>query len=973
MFKSSKSTFYLGLLIFITGLFYSCAQIGSISGGVKDSIPPVMIFSYPVFADTSFNDNKLKLTFDEYFVLEGINEEFLSSPPLKEFPEFKNKKHSLLIKLFDTLVTPVTYVFDFGLAITDLNEKNILENFRFVFSTGNVVDSFSIAGRLKNAFDLVTPENALVMVYHDNYDSIPYLSMPNYLSKIDSSGNFSIDFIKEGNYKIFALLDLNGNLMLDPMESLAFLDSIIIPQREIIINIDSVKAGTVLHDINDPEYSDSLINDTVIITERHITTPSNVFLYMFAEKRTKQRLTEYSREKKGIINLTFDIPISDNYQLTPLNFTILEKDYLLEVNPEKDSLLYWYKDTVVQAIDTLIFELKYDSTDSLDIPTIITDTVYFEYREKKDSEAWKKKKDETDTIKKIEYLNFTYDLENNKLDLKKNISFEIETPLLNTDTSLIKLYEIRDTSTVDTKEQKISRVIRTSENQIFIEFLRPVINILDFKSFDIKMQNWYVKSRVDSTTFNIKINDEELANSDTLNFIVNYDNLFFLGQIQELADTIKLGIVPQRLKAKKREEDNRIELAFDKPLTNPVELFSTNYPEIKNGFNIKKNKLGDSLKITLRNNKIRLTDTLKLSLKSLDYIKLNGDSVFYADTITSIYREKEQYLSLTERTKKNSFELIFNKSIIGDVEIEPQSFTINNRWFDLTKNTGGDTLSYSIIDDFVSDIDTLNFVIRYQDKDRKNRTFNYSDSLILITGQQKILKEKVQKEKVIPQKMEPKVVHIYVPLNFNLEQDSNLLRTYHIIADWQEDTKYRVTADSMAYTGYFNHFNKYDQYEFATRKMDYYALLNIKINKLIPDFYATDTDSIPVDSLTTEIADSVIVEEPTQFLIDNSQKIIGQANFIFQIISEKDEIIKEYHLKEDIDLKIDYLGPGDYTLKLIFDRNSNGVWDTGNYLKNTQAERVLIYPKVLEIKEGWEINMDWNVGKQLIKSMQEGD
>jgi len=901
MFSNSKHSFNLGLLLFITGLFYSCAQIGSISGGLKDTIPPVMIYSEPVFADTSFTDNKLKITFNEYFVLEGINEEFLSSPPLKEFPEFKNKKHSLIIKLFDTLITPVTYVFDFGYAITDLNEKNILENFRFVFSTGNMVDSFSIAGRLKNAFDLSIPEKALVMVYHDNKDSIPYLSMPDYLSKIDSSGNFSIDFIKEGHYKMLALQDLNGNLMLDPMENLAFLDSIIIPKREIITNIDSLKAGTILHDVNDSTYRDSLVNDTVIITEKHFTYPDNVFLYLFAEEKTKQRLTEYSREKKGKINLTFDTPISENYQLIPLNFNVSEENYLLEVNPEKDSLLYWYKDTVVQNIDTLEFELKFLTTDSLDNPEIKTDTVYFEYREKKDSKAWKKKKEASDTIKKIEYLNITYKLENNKLDLNKNLSFEVETPLLKTDTSLIRLYEIRDTSTVDTKEQKITRAIRTSENQIFIEFKRPIINKLDFVSLDSAKSNWYsLKSRIDSTIFHYQITDEELAGTDTLNLIVNYDNRFFLGQIQELSDTIKLGTIQQGLKGKKRDEDNKIELNFDKPLTNLVELYSINFPEIKNAFRIKKNTVGDSLKITIVNNKIRLTDTIKLSLKSLDYTNLNRESVFYTDTITLIYREKEQYLSNFGRTKKNSFKLIFNKSIYGNVNIEAQSFTVNTKWFTLDKNKVGDTLSYTITDDFVSDMDTLDLVVNYQDRDRKKNITSYSDSLLLIKGQQKTVKEKLKKEMVTAFKNDPKVVHIYVPLKYKLWQDSMLLRIYHFATDWQEDTKYRITADSIAYTGYFKHFNKFNQYEFATRKKDYYALLNLKISNLIPDFSLGNKDSVNVDSLITGLVDTLTIdkpdstslEKPSQFLIDNALKLIGEANFILQLINEKDEVFK---------------------------------------------------------------------------------
>ncbi|RLD79262.1 MAG: hypothetical protein DRJ10_09100, partial [Bacteroidetes bacterium] len=411
MFSSSKSAFYLGLLLFITGLFYSCAQIGSISGGLKDTLSPVMIYSEPIFADTSFNENKLKLTFDEYFVLENINDEFLSSPPLKEFPDIRTKKHSLIIEISDTLKESVTYVFDFGLAIADLNEGNILENFRFVFSTGTTIDSFRIAGKIKNAFDMQVPEKALVMVYHENSDSIPYLSMPDYLSKVDTSGNFSIDFIKGGVYKIFALQDMNGNLMLDPLENLAFLDSVLIPERQVIINIDSVKAGTILHDVNDSTYRDSLVRDTVIITEQHFTKPNNIFLYMFTEKKIKQRLSDYSREKKGKIYLSFDIPITDNYQLRPLNFDISEDNYLLELNPEKDSLLYWYKDTLVQNVDTLEFELTYSTVDSLDKAIIETDTLYFEYREKQDTEAWKKNREGADTTKKTEYLNFNYLLE----------------------------------------------------------------------------------------------------------------------------------------------------------------------------------------------------------------------------------------------------------------------------------------------------------------------------------------------------------------------------------------------------------------------------------------------------------------------------------------------------------------------------------------------------------------------------------
>ena len=971
MLSASKYSFYLGVLIFITGLLYSCAQIGSISGGLKDTLAPVMLYSEPVFADTSFNENKIKITFDEYFVLNNINDEFLSSPPLKKFPDIKTKKHSLIVKLSDTLKESVTYVFDFGNALADLNEGNIVHDYKFVFSTGSIVDSFSISGKLKNAFDMLVPEKTRVMVYHDNNDSIPYLSMPDYLSKVDTSGNFSIDFIKGGRYKIFALQDMNGNLMFDPLENIAFLDSLIIPQREIVTNIDSVKAGTILHDVNNPEYRDSLVNDTVIITEQHFTSPNNVFLYMFAEKQNKQRLADYAREIKQKFYLAFDIPITDDYQLRPLNFSVSKENYILEINPEKDSLIYWYNDSLIESIDTLMFELSFRTIDSLSNSIIETDTVYIEYHEKQDKEAWKKELKGADTTKKIDYLNFEYFLENGKLDLKQNLTFETETPLTKKDTSLITLYEIRDTNTIDTKEQAINRIIRVSENQMFIQFKRAIINKLDFEGFDFDKQNWYsLQEKLDSSSYYFIITDEELAKSDSLNFIVNYDNAFFLNQIQELKDTVNISITPQALKGKMREEDNIIELAFDKPLSNKIDLFSVDFPEIKNAFNLQKNNIGDSLKITVLNNEIRLIDTLKMSLKSLDYIKLNGDSVFYEQTITLIYNEKEQFLSYYERIKDDNFRFIFNKPVTENIQFTAQNFDSNKKWFTISKSENNDTLDFSITDETISNMDTLKLIINYTNIDRKNQKQEYSDSLVIIKMQKNTLKEISNSKKSLNTNKSPEIVHIYVPIEYELLKDSNYTRKYNIITDWKEETNYKISVDSMAFIGYFNHYNKYTDYEFSTRKLDYYAQINIKLTNLIPDF-SVKKDTVSIDTISSD--NSNIKNKITPFLINNTKELIGKANFIFQLIDEKGIIFREFQLKEDTELKIGYITPEKYILKLIYDKNSNGKWDTGDYLKNVQAERVLIFPKEMGITEGLEINMEWNVGEQLIKLMQEGE
>ena len=126
-------TFYTFSLVLLVFLSHSCANIGNISGGPKDSIPPVVIASRPLLMDTGFKDNQVIIYFNEYFDLKEINQEFIASPPFKETPDFKIKKRSLHIKFKEPLKDSVTYSLKFGDAIVDYNEGNKLKNYQFVF------------------------------------------------------------------------------------------------------------------------------------------------------------------------------------------------------------------------------------------------------------------------------------------------------------------------------------------------------------------------------------------------------------------------------------------------------------------------------------------------------------------------------------------------------------------------------------------------------------------------------------------------------------------------------------------------------------------------------------------------------------------------------------------------------------------------------------------------------------------------
>jgi hypothetical protein len=103
----------------------------------------------------------------------------------------------------------------------------------------------------------------------------------------------------------------------------------------------------------------------------------------------------------------------------------------------------------------------------------------------------------------------------------------------------------------------------------------------------------------------------------------------------------------------------------------------------------------------------------------------------------------------------------------------------------------------------------------------------------------------------------------------------------------------------------------------------------------------------------------------TQREIDD---LIGNGLIIVQLLSEKDIIIKEFNISKDQIVKIDYLSPGNYKIKIVFDKNENGKWDTGDYFKHLQPERVIINGEKIVLKESTELKLEWNVGESLIKT-----
>jgi hypothetical protein len=227
MIQLKNIAFLLASLLLLT----NCAKRGTISGGDKDTIAPRIVSSYPDNFKTNFKGNEIKINFNELIKVKNINKQLIISPPMKKQPIIVPQGSAskfISIKILDTLQDNTTYSFNFGQSITDNNEGNPYSQFKYVFSTGSYLDSLTVVGKVKDAFEQ-KPDNFVSIMLYDAKtftDSTVYKETPLYITNtLDSLKVFSLENLKEGTYKMVAMKDISSNNIYNPsIDKIGFLD-----------------------------------------------------------------------------------------------------------------------------------------------------------------------------------------------------------------------------------------------------------------------------------------------------------------------------------------------------------------------------------------------------------------------------------------------------------------------------------------------------------------------------------------------------------------------------------------------------------------------------------------------------------------------------------------------------------------------------------------------------------------------------
>jgi hypothetical protein len=245
-----KKTYFI-ILFLVFGLiftFTSCAKRGTITGGLKDTIAPKIVYSSPENFNTNFTGKEIKINFNELIKIKDINKQLVISPPMKKtpiiIPQGSASKY-ISIKILDTLQENTTYSFNFGQSITDNNEGNPYSQFKYVFSTGSYIDSLSIIGKIKDAYNQKVDNFVSLQLYNAETftDSTVYKDTPIYVTNtLDSLKIFALENLKGGKYHLIALKDANNNYKYDAKsDKIGFLKDVISIPNDTLFELELFK------------------------------------------------------------------------------------------------------------------------------------------------------------------------------------------------------------------------------------------------------------------------------------------------------------------------------------------------------------------------------------------------------------------------------------------------------------------------------------------------------------------------------------------------------------------------------------------------------------------------------------------------------------------------------------------------------------------------------------------------------------
>lgn len=190
-------------------------------GGPEDTTPPEVVSVSPKLGSTQVNSSsRIEITFSERMLAKITEESVFISPLPKEPFDFGWRGKRLILIPQEPLLPDRTYVISVGTDAQDLRRNRLSQSHTFAFSTGKELDYGNISGQVwaRQQVGLNKELGASVWGYllrGDKTDIDPEKEKPDYVTQTDDEGRFALKNLSLGNYRLFAVQDVNRDLLWD--------------------------------------------------------------------------------------------------------------------------------------------------------------------------------------------------------------------------------------------------------------------------------------------------------------------------------------------------------------------------------------------------------------------------------------------------------------------------------------------------------------------------------------------------------------------------------------------------------------------------------------------------------------------------------------------------------------------------------------------------------------------------------------
>ena len=352
-------------ILFAGAFFTRCASVGTPTGGPKDSLPPVIVGVAPADYSTHFKSDKILIEFDEYVQLKDLQKELYTSPAMKRKPVATLRGKAVQIQIKDDSLLPnTTYAVEFGSSVSDNNEGNPLHGLRYVFSTGDEIDSLMMSGYTEESEKADSLGRTFIYFFEadsvpapEEYDSVMFKYKPAKIARSQKNGIFVAQNLRPVPYRVYAFYDSNDNGAYEPsIDKVGFLEGTYNPAEmpPFAIWYDSVR--------------------------RYVSADPQLYFRLFTDVSfRRQSLQEAKRPDRHKAMLYFSAARPD---IRRIAFEGIGPEQIIteSASRNRDTLALWFAAESDIMPDTLRGEITYMRHDTLNVLREVTEPLELPWR-----------------------------------------------------------------------------------------------------------------------------------------------------------------------------------------------------------------------------------------------------------------------------------------------------------------------------------------------------------------------------------------------------------------------------------------------------------------------------------------------------------------------------------------------------------------------------------------------------------------